>query len=162
MAPWYPTSAPSSAEDTGGVPGVVGRNYVSVQDSQGFRFLNELIRDGSLYAHRTGSFRGGARVRVQAKLPSTIRVLKSDDLVDDYLLLCNKFNGSSALRILFRTRVDRLAKQSEPGDSPRDGARRVFAGSEPKLQDCMPASSLDRNIPSLQRNSAPHRKNGGT
>jgi phage/plasmid-like protein (TIGR03299 family) len=88
-------------EDTGGVLGVVGKNYVPVQNSQAFLFLNELVRDGSLYAHRAGSFRGGARVWVQAKLPSTIRVRQSDDLVDEYLLLCNTFDGSSALRILF-------------------------------------------------------------
>ena len=88
-------------DDNSSVLGVVGRRYVPVQNRHAFNFLDSLVDRHELQYCKAGAFRGGAKVWMQVKLPEVIRVRQTDDLVDQYLLLCNTFDGSTALRVLF-------------------------------------------------------------
>lgn len=87
--------------DTDDVIGVVGNNYVPIQNRQCFGFLDAVVSEGRLTYHTAGALGRGERVWMLAKLPSYIRVKNGDDLVDKFLLLSNTHDGSSALRVFF-------------------------------------------------------------
>lgn len=83
------------------VLGVVSDRYVPVQNRQAFGFLDAVVADGGLRYHTAGALGKGEKVFLLAKLPHSIRVKNSDDLVDKYLLLSNAHDGSAALRVFF-------------------------------------------------------------
>lgn len=85
--------------DTNDVLGVVGSNYVPVQNRQAFAFLDAIAADGGLRYHTAGALRRGERIWLLAKLPGQIRVRSSEDISQKYLLLSNSHDGSSALRV---------------------------------------------------------------
>jgi phage/plasmid-like protein (TIGR03299 family) len=87
--------------DTQQVIGVVGNDYVPVQNRQGFGFLDAVVGDSGLRYHTAGALGKGERIWMLAKLPEQIRVKNSDDLVDRFLLLSNAHDGSAALRVFF-------------------------------------------------------------
>lgn len=83
------------------VLGVVSDRYVPVQNRQAFGFLDAIVAEGGLRYHTAGALGRGEKIFLLAKLPESIRVKDSDDLVDKYLLLSNAHDGSAALRIFF-------------------------------------------------------------
>ena len=85
--------------DTKDVLGVVGGNYVPVQNRVCFSFLDAVVADGELRFHTAGALRKGERIWLLAKLPGQIRVRFSEDVTEKYLLLSNSHDGSSALRV---------------------------------------------------------------
>jgi phage/plasmid-like protein (TIGR03299 family) len=85
--------------DTHDVLGVVGSNYVPVQNRQAFSFLDAIAAGGSLRYHTAGALRKGERIWLLAKLSGQIRVRSSEDISEKYLLLSNSHDGSSALRV---------------------------------------------------------------
>lgn len=87
--------------DNGAVLGVVGNTYKPVQNKQAFEFLDAVVADGSLRYHTAGAIGQGERIWLLAKLPDTIRVGNTDDLVEKFLLLSNTHDGSTALRVYF-------------------------------------------------------------
>jgi len=87
--------------DNQSVLGVVSDRYVPVQNREAFGFLDAVVADGGLRYYTAGALGQGEKVFLLAKLPTTIRVKGSDDLVDKFLLLSNSHDGSSALRVLF-------------------------------------------------------------
>jgi phage/plasmid-like protein (TIGR03299 family) len=87
--------------DTQDVLGVVGNDYVPVQNREAFGFLDAVVAEGGLRYHTAGALGRGERVWMLAKLPDQIRVKNSDDLVDKFLLLSNAHNGTAALRVFF-------------------------------------------------------------
>jgi phage/plasmid-like protein (TIGR03299 family) len=87
--------------DTQEVLGVVGNDYVPVQNREAFGFLDAVVAGGGLRYHTAGGLGRGERVWMLAKLPEQIRVKNSDDLVDQFLLLSNAHNGTAALRTFF-------------------------------------------------------------
>ena len=86
--------------DTDGkVLGVVGAKYRPLQNTEAFSFLDSLVEDGSMRYHTAGSLRGGSRVWLLGKIGE--HEVVPNDRVDQYLMLYNSHDGSSALRVLW-------------------------------------------------------------
>lgn len=87
--------------DSNAVLGVVGNSYQPVQNYQCFGFLDSIVSDGRLRYHTAGALGQGERVWMLAKLPNEIRIKDSEDVTEQYLLLSNSHDGTSALRVYF-------------------------------------------------------------
>ena len=83
------------------VLGIVGNRYQPIQNVEAFEFMDNLVTDGSMRYHTTGSLREGRRVWLLGKTGSFYVV--PGDTVDKYLFLWNSHDGSTALRCLFTT-----------------------------------------------------------
>lgn len=88
-------------EDDRRVLSVVGESYVPIQNQECFNFLDSVVADEGIRYHTAGALGQGERIWLLAKLPDTIRVKNSDDITEQFLLLSNSHNGSSALRVFF-------------------------------------------------------------
>lgn len=81
------------------VLGVVGKGYTPLQNAKAVSLLDDLVGQGHVKYHTAGALRDGKRIWLLAKVGS-YRVI-GDDQVDEYLLLWNSHDGSSALRVLW-------------------------------------------------------------
>ena len=73
--------------------GVVGKDYVPIQNHEAFAFMDSVVQDASAKYHTAGSLRGGRVIWILMKLPSHI-VVGKNDLVDKYLLMMNRHDGT--------------------------------------------------------------------
>jgi len=80
------------------VLGVVGDRYQPLQNREAFGFFDYVVGQGAAVYHTAGSLSGGRRIWLLAKLPETIKV-RGNDIVDQYLLLSNGHDGSTAVQI---------------------------------------------------------------
>lgn len=79
--------------------GIVGANYVPVQNRDSFEFMDALVDEGLMRYHTAGSLRNGQRIWLLGKIGQSDILPK--DTLDRYLLLWNTHDGSGALRALF-------------------------------------------------------------
>lgn len=87
--------------DTNEILGVVGTEYVPIQNFAAFGFLDAIVADGGLRYHTAGALGRGEKIWMLAKLPGHIQVRNSADIVDKFLLLSNAHDASAALRVYF-------------------------------------------------------------
>lgn len=84
--------------DTGNALGIVGNRYSVIQNQAALDLFDAAAQVGAIEYGRAGTFKGGAIVWLQAKLPGSLVV--GPDQVDRFLLLANTHDGSGNLRIL--------------------------------------------------------------
>ncbi len=94
-----PSRVANVRSDTGGVLGVVGRDYRVFQNAAAFDFMDEIVGEKLAMYETAGAIRGGRLVWVMARLPRTVWAT-DDDPIHPYLLLCNAHDGSRALRLI--------------------------------------------------------------
>ena len=87
--------------DNGKVLGVVGPNYVPLQNTEAFSFFDPLIQDGTLQYETAGILQGGKKVWILARTASKETEVAKDDVVRNYVLLSNSHDGTMAIRVGF-------------------------------------------------------------
>ena len=85
-------------EDTNAVFGIMGENYVPIQNTQAFEFFDAVVSQGEAVYHTAGSLHGGKRIWILAKLPEDIKIIP-EDTIQPYILLSNSHDGTTALRM---------------------------------------------------------------
>lgn len=80
------------------VLGVVGTDYVPVQNTEAFRFLDDIVDDSRPKYETVGSLRGGQRVWALARMPKELKINGIDEVVP-YLLLVNGHDGTHSLMV---------------------------------------------------------------
>jgi phage/plasmid-like protein (TIGR03299 family) len=75
--------------------GIVKKGYTPIQNEKAFMFLDGLAKNGQIKYHSVGSFNGGKRVWILAKVAES--EILPQDMLDHYILLYNSHDGSSSL-----------------------------------------------------------------
>lgn len=81
--------------------GVVGPNYVPLQNSEAFQFFAPFVDQKEASVEAAGSLKMGKRVWVLAKINKDPMVIKGNDIAEKYVLLSNSHDGSLAVRVGF-------------------------------------------------------------
>lgn len=84
-------------DDNESVLGVVGSQYMPVQNIEAFQFMDNLVDDSQAQYESAGYFNDGKTVWILMKLDKT---LDTKNTIDPYLLLVNTHDGSGALKVL--------------------------------------------------------------
>jgi phage/plasmid-like protein (TIGR03299 family) len=77
--------------------GIVGPEYVPLQNSKAFAFFDPIVKNGDATYETAGALGHGERIWIQARLSKDIEV--AGDIVERYLLLSNTHNASSSLQV---------------------------------------------------------------
>lgn len=85
--------------DTGKTFGFGKKGYTIVQNRQAFAFVEDLLGSGQVQIESAGTFKGGARVWIQAKVAQPIAV--PGDEVDAYLTISTSHDGSGSLQAVY-------------------------------------------------------------
>lgn len=80
--------------------GVVGPEFLPLQNIDAFKFFQPFIDDGSAKLEAAGSLRNGRRVWVLASIKQAAEVIAGDE-VRNYVLLAHGHDGSLAIRVGF-------------------------------------------------------------
>lgn len=81
--------------------GMVSGGYKVIQNREAFDFLDRVAEAGEIRYHTAGLLGTGERIWMLGKLKGDIRIGRTDDTVERYLLLYNSHDASSALRCLW-------------------------------------------------------------
>lgn len=96
----------ATRNDTGDVLSIVSDSYQIVQNRECFQFFDSIVDRGEAIYETAGVLGKGERIFLTAKLPSDIIVKGDVDVVENYILLTNSHDGTSALQAGFTsTRV---------------------------------------------------------
>jgi len=96
--------APANAvvrSDNDAILGVVGKDYVPLQNINAFKFFDSFIESNQAQYETAGSLRDGKRVWVLAKINADVDVVKGNDILERYVLLSNSHDGTTAVRAGF-------------------------------------------------------------
>ena len=74
--------------------GVVGNRYTPLQNTEAFKFFDNVVGEDEAIYETAGSLKGGRVVWLLAKLPSYMRIKGTDDVMKKYVLLTNSHDGS--------------------------------------------------------------------
>jgi len=77
--------------------GIVGPDYVVVQNHEAFEFFDSVVQDDLAIYESIGVLNGGSTMFVVAKLPKKFFVMS--DLFEQYVTITNSHDGTRALRI---------------------------------------------------------------
>lgn len=86
--------------DTNAVLGVVGKNYKIFQNSEAFEFFDSVIGEKLAVYETAGALHGGKIVWILAKLPTEIRIPKTDDVSNAYVMLATSHDGSMSVTMM--------------------------------------------------------------
>ena len=86
-------------EDTESVLGIVSNRYQPVQNTECFRFFDEIVGTGDAVYHTAGTLWGGRKVWILAHMGNGEYQLDNGDQLESYILLDNSHDGGSALRM---------------------------------------------------------------
>jgi phage/plasmid-like protein (TIGR03299 family) len=79
--------------------GVVGDKYRVLQNKEAFSFFDAIVGEKLAMFHTAGALGVGERIWMLAKLPGELWVTPKDN-IEQYLLLTNSHDGSSAVQIM--------------------------------------------------------------
>ena len=85
--------------DTHSVLGIVSTKYQPVQNTECFKFFDEIVGAGDAVYHTAGTLWGGKKVWILAHMGNGEYKLDNGDQLESYILLDNSHDGSSALRM---------------------------------------------------------------
>lgn len=96
---WYATARTNPVTGRTDVLGVVGGQYVPVQNEANAAILNQVSHEAGAHFETAGSLYGGRQVFVTMKLPDTMTI-GGRDAVDTYIAALNSHDGSTAFRLV--------------------------------------------------------------
>ena len=86
--------------DNNMVLGIVSKHYKVVQNTEAFKFMDDLLESGEIVKYESaGSLKGGKVVWVLARMPGDIEITDKD-IVQKYVLFTNSHDGSKAIQAL--------------------------------------------------------------
>lgn len=93
----------TNRSDNGDVLGMVGKNYVPVQNAEAFNFVNDLPDEGDFKFESVGTFKNGNGIWLMGQLPK--ENILGDDVTNNIVFI-NSHDGSSGVKVLMTpTRV---------------------------------------------------------
>lgn len=78
--------------------GIVGREYVPLQNCEAFAFFDPIVADGNATFETAGALGRGERVWIQARLEHDIEIVPGD-VIQRFLLLSNTHDATSSLQV---------------------------------------------------------------
>ena len=86
-------------DDTQDLLGFVSDRYQPVQNTESFRFFDEIVGAGDAVYHTAGTLWGGRKIWILAHMGNGEYKLDNGDQLESYILLDNSHDGGSALRM---------------------------------------------------------------
>lgn len=83
------------------VLGIVGRDYVPLQNSDAFAWFQPFLDTGDVTLETAGSLKGGSMVWILARIRAGELAVNDGDEIAHYVLLSNSHDGSLAVRVGF-------------------------------------------------------------